>query len=310
MFDTLSSCKYCVFGFEVAPETGTKHIQGYVYFEHPCNWERIKKHLCTNPISGEVSGLPHFEAAKGTALQNRTYCTKEDSADPDFAGPRTWEDCAGSHTWEAHWEEYGDISTCPGRQGKRKDLDEWLQSTLNGTTLSSAVGSSDITWLGTFSKYTKAYDRIREAMATHRSQPPEIYWLYGATGTGKSRWANATYPSAYRYCKIGGKTVWWNGFDNHNEIIIDDIRADTFSFDYLLQLTDRYAFQGAIKGGDVKLNFNVMVITAPFHWKEMFANTVAECLMQLGRRITKTYKVVNWPEVPLEEITEYEITHA
>ena len=307
MFDSFSSCVYVIFGFEIAPQTGTKHIQAYCYFTNPTSYRRIKKFICTNPISGVESGAPHFIPAKGNATQNREYCIKKDSADPDFQGPRTWEDCAGEHTWPEHWEEYGDINGCPTQQGKRKDLESFTDAILNGTTVSTAVESKDLNWLGTFLKYPRGYDRIREAISTHRSQPPSIYWIYGETGTGKSRWAQHHYPSAYRYCKIGGQTVWWNGYDNHNEVIIDDVRADTFTFDYLLQLTDRYAFQGAIKGGDVKLNFNVMVFTAPFHWKDMYSNTVAECLHQLGRRITKTYKATDWPNVDLEQVDEYEI---
>ena len=300
-----------MFGFEVCPTTGTKHIQGYIYFQHPREWNGVKRFLCTNPISLEQSGSPRFEIARGTAIANREYCTKEDSADPDFAGPRAWSDCSGEYNWPAHWEEYGDINQCPIKgQGKRSDGIAFCEAVLSGTDVRSAATNKDMEFLSYFVKYPKGYDRLREAISVHRSQPPEIYWLFGATGTGKSRWAQASYPSAYRYCKIGGSTVWWDGYDNHNEVIVDDVRADTFSFDYLLQLTDRYPFQGAIKGGDVKLNFNVLVFTAPFHWKEMFANTVAECVNQLGRRVTKTYKVTDWPTVEMEEITEYELQHA
>jgi hypothetical protein len=86
MFDNFSSCVYVVFGFEIAPETGTKHIQAYIYFSNPTSFKRIKKYLCTNPITGVSSGSPYFAPAKGNAHQNRDYCTKKDSADPDYQG--------------------------------------------------------------------------------------------------------------------------------------------------------------------------------------------------------------------------------
>lgn len=77
---------YVIFGKETAPETGTKHLQGFSYFPNKATFGKIK------------SLLPkaHIEAMKGTALQAIEYCKKEG----DFV-------------------ELGE----PPAQGKRKDLD-------------------------------------------------------------------------------------------------------------------------------------------------------------------------------------------
>lgn len=56
---------YIVFGFEVG-EDGTPHIQGYVHFSNARHFKSVSKML----------PRAHIEVAKGSPIQNRTYCTK------------------------------------------------------------------------------------------------------------------------------------------------------------------------------------------------------------------------------------------
>ncbi len=60
-------CAYMIVGQEIAPDTGTPHIQGYV---------RLKLKVRHN---GMVQLLPraHITAAKGTDWQNHVYCSKD-----------------------------------------------------------------------------------------------------------------------------------------------------------------------------------------------------------------------------------------
>jgi hypothetical protein len=58
---------YKIVGREVAPTTGTKHLQCYFYFKSARNFAAVKEQL----------GCGHIEKAKGTAVQNRMYCSKE-----------------------------------------------------------------------------------------------------------------------------------------------------------------------------------------------------------------------------------------
>lgn len=59
--------RYLVFGREVAPTTGTPHLQGYVYYTNPRGFSRAKSDL--------PSGS-HIEVTKGSAQQNYDYCSK------------------------------------------------------------------------------------------------------------------------------------------------------------------------------------------------------------------------------------------
>ncbi len=74
--------RYYVFGREVGSE-GTPHLQGYVNFAVQVSFKKMK----------ELIPRAHFERAKGTAQQNRVYCTKDLDFDEfgeiPLAGKRT-----------------------------------------------------------------------------------------------------------------------------------------------------------------------------------------------------------------------------
>lgn len=59
-------CSYLIYGKEKAT-TGTNHLQGYVQLKKRTRFNTIKKYLKSY----------HIEDAKGSAEQNRAYCSKE-----------------------------------------------------------------------------------------------------------------------------------------------------------------------------------------------------------------------------------------
>ena len=61
--------KYAVFGFQVAPTTGTRHLQGYVSFTFQKNIAAVKRFMGCNHA--------HIEVAIGNSEENRIYCVKD-----------------------------------------------------------------------------------------------------------------------------------------------------------------------------------------------------------------------------------------
>lgn len=59
--------KYLIVGKESAPTTGQLHLQGYVSFNNPRSFLATRRRLPAGT---------HVEPAKGSAVQNRVYCTK------------------------------------------------------------------------------------------------------------------------------------------------------------------------------------------------------------------------------------------
>ena len=82
---------YAVVGREVGA-SGTPHLQGYIRFNTNQRFRAVR-----NRIRGA-----HVERARGTAQQNREYCTK----DGDF-------------------DEYGELPPGPGRRTDLEDFIKW-----------------------------------------------------------------------------------------------------------------------------------------------------------------------------------------
>lgn len=64
--------EYIVWQEEVAPDTGTPHLQGYVFF---CKKKRLSE-------LKSINSLVHWEVKRGSAEQARAYCMKAESRKP------------------------------------------------------------------------------------------------------------------------------------------------------------------------------------------------------------------------------------
>lgn len=94
-----------------------------------------------------------------------------------------------------------------------------------------------------------------------RNWKPTVYWLFGETNAGKTRWAHENFPDAW----ISGRNLkWWEGYDAHENVIIDDFREDFCSFHELLRILDRYEYRIEVKGSSRQLLAKNIIITSPF----------------------------------------------
>lgn len=65
--DFRDKVSYLVYGRETCPETGRKHLQGYVAFKNRQRMSAIKK----------MDGRSHFERMRGTSAEAADYCKKD-----------------------------------------------------------------------------------------------------------------------------------------------------------------------------------------------------------------------------------------
>ncbi len=194
------------------------------------------------------AGRGNWRVAKGNAEQNRVYCSKGG----DFL-------------------EFG---TCP-KQGARTDL-AIVREIIEGGSGVRAV--MDVVPTGAALRFA---EQLCKYFEPERDWKPYVIWLWGRTGLGKSRSAREAYPRAY---KFGSSGKWWDGYDAHDEVIIDDLRVDTFGFAYLLRLLDWGGFLVEIKGAMRQMRARVVVLTAPEHPERMFLG-IDDRVDQLMRRI-------------------------
>jgi len=133
---------------------------------------------------------------------------------------------------------------------------------------------------------------------TPRQAPPEVYWFWGPTGTGKTRTAFAACEaSGGAYFKMS-TNKWWDGYERHENVIIDDFRRDFSTFAELLRLLDRYPMTVEIKGGSVQFVAKRIYITTPKNIVDTWEGRTNEDIEQLRRRVTEERYFPGIPVVP------------
>lgn len=240
---------------EIGAESGAVHHQGYIYWAGKARFNAVIK-FCQALYAVKA----HIAPARGTAAENRTYCSKPDTAVP-----------------ETFWED----GVMP-EQGKRSDMEQIADKVKDGESLREIAQS----FPGQFMRYNKGIVAYQTLMNTEPRDPavaPTVYWLFGPTGVGKSKYAYETFPAAYSKMTTN---KWWDGYNGEKEVIMDDYRAGMVPFSELLKILDRYRHRVEIKGISCELSATVFVITTTSRPEVTWHSRTDEALGQLIRRIT------------------------
>ncbi len=247
---------YIVCGREVAPTTGTHHLQGYIYFRSLKSFGQCLHYLTSMGINRQ--GHPFIAIARGTAKQNRDYCTKSG--------------------------EFCERGVIPGKdQGKRTDLDAVYESVTSGKSMNELIEEHPTEMI----KYAKNIMLINNLInyQTQRTTRPRVYWFFGPTGSGKSRLANEIAKKCHSFYYKNPAHKWWDGYTQQECIVIDDYRRDFCTFAELLRLLDWYPYSVECKGGTLGLNSACIIFTSPKAPRATWENRSEEDLAQLTRRI-------------------------
>ena len=117
---------------------------------------------------------------------------------------------------------------------------------------------------------------------------PQIIYITGGTGKGKTYKAYKLALSNYPKEDIGKLTLKNNFFDVINEsakcFIIEEFRPSQITASDFLQLTDKYGYRANIKGGFVSLRPEMLIICSIKPPEEIYKDEVNQ---QFLRRITK-----------------------
>lgn len=251
----LLECTYIVYQLESGNEGNVPHFQGYVQFG-------TRKRLAT---LSTLLTRAHLSVARGSPHSNKIYCTKEDTR---TGGP---------------WER----GTITGGQGSRTDVNELREMVRLGSTDESIILAHTGLWL----RYRNSINAMRHVFAEPRNFKSEVRVYWGAPGVGKSRRANEEAPNSY-YLSISDKSqsVWWDGYNGHSNIIIDDFYG-WLPWSFLLRLCDRYPFQVQTKGGHVQFAAKLIIFTSNSHPKNWYTRIPNEDWTPFERRIDKIEEI-------------------
>nr|ALE29688.1 replication associated protein [Dragonfly larvae associated circular virus-3] len=225
-------CAYMIFGREVGAN-GTPHLQGFVYFPN------------AKTFNGAKAVLPagcHLEAAMGSVAQNVEYCSKDGDV-----------------------EERGERPLSAAEKGA-SEAQRWKDARLAAVSGDIADVPDDI--------YIRYYRTLKEISKDHMARPDGLdgvcgLWLYGAAGTGKSRYAQEQFPEDYM--KMTNK--WWDGYQGQDVVVMDDMDPDHACLrHHLKRWADRYPFIGETKGGAISIRPKKFVVTSQYSIEDMFKN--------------------------------------
>lgn len=178
----------------------------------------------------------HIEVAKGNPLENKDYCSKEG----DF-------------------KEFGTLPT----QGKRNDILEIKEQ------ITAGGGMDKIIEIASNYQSLKTAELLLKYKESKRNWKPHVVWIYGESGRGKTRHVYDECPDVYRKSNSTGK--WWEGYDAHENVLIDDLKDNSCQmYSTLLELLDRYDTRVESKGGSRQFLARKIYVTSISHPKDLF----------------------------------------
>lgn len=244
-------------------------------------------YVCCGKEVGE-GGTPHLQGY-GELKKRTRYNTVHTAI---FGGRAHCEERRGKQEAAiGYTQKDGDFEERGERraQGDRGDLDRVRVAAIDG-------GMRMVVRWGNLQQI-KVAEKFLEYNEQHRDWKPEVWWIWGETGVGKSRRAREICGDDVYVKNTGSK--WWSGYDAHEDVIIDDFRREWWTFEYLLALLDRYEMQIEVKGSQRQFLARRIIITCPWAPQHYFRGGF-EDEAQLLRRIDHIVEIV--PEVGVPEV--------
>lgn len=245
-----TNCQYAVIGKETAPTTGTKHLQIFIHL--------VKKMLGSAILGLDFFRTAHIEVARGTDAQNEAYCKKEGD---------WWQTGVSDIKKKRALDIINDYRTMTLEDFTNEHPNEAVHNLRNLEYLRSQLIRTTETWNGDLKE--------------------KNLWIWGAPGTGKSKWARNQMETRKIYLK--GPNKWWNGYQEgeHNMVLFEDFPEDgKYLAQYMKIWSDRYCFTAELKGSGTLINPGryFMIVTSNYSIDQVFQGIDAEALK---RRFTQ-----------------------
>nr|WPR18789.1 MAG: hypothetical protein [Chemarfal virus 283] len=223
-------CKYIVFGKEVAPTTGTPHLQGLVVFGNAKTQDQVRK---------VVKG--HITLCDGKVAAMAAYCKKG-----------------------GEWEEHGTAPLSQQKKGE-KEKERWDRARQLAVEGKVEEVDSDI-----YMRYYSTLKKIAvdHLITPPDLETLENRWICGPSGCGKSRGVRAEYPGAYNKDPktrwwdgyVGQETVVIDDLDVYDKAIGGDLK----------RWVDHYPFPAQMKGSSVSIRPKRVIVTSQYTPEEIW----------------------------------------
>lgn len=270
--------KYVVFGEEICPTTKRNHLQGYFELFNKQGKKTLLKDFEKHDVSmREMFIFPR----KGNQKQAVDYCKK---------GEQSHEEWEKNHEKGKNFGLNAKIHErgVPAKQGSRTDLDFIRTDALNN-------GMRQVTLTANAQQI-----RVAEKVLTY-NESPRVWgpgeslnntFIFGQSGCGKT----------FKAFELAGKDVylynpgimgkWWEGYDGHETVIIDDVRPEHFrSATEILTLLHEFPTRVEQKGGSRQLKAKKIILTSILSPEQFWEHFPNEPFIQFKRRLTEVIEI-------------------
>ncbi len=259
--DSKCTIKYVCYQLELCPTTKRAHIQGYVQLRNSVRYAG-----CQSALGWDNA---HVERKQGTIDQAISYTKKEESK---------------IGTWFEHGSK-------PLGRGKRSDLDRLSEDIHAGSGLRDIALNSTAAFIRYHRGIAAAINLLTPAPSREKIK---VFVLFGATGTGKSRWCHEHFPDAYWWPKSANGADYALGYDGRKRVTVLDDFHGGMRFTTLLRVLDRYPLYLNTQGNNAPYCGDLILITTNYpvsEWytyKDALSGRILRSLPALERRITNT----------------------
>jgi hypothetical protein len=223
---------------EVGGNTHTPHTHLYIALNSGMRFETLK-----NMFPGA-----HLEMCKGTSVQNRDYVFKQGKWENDEKGVTNIKD---TH------EEFGEMPQ--EVQGKRNDLEALYDMIKEGLS-NHEILEEDPMYIMNIEKIEKARQVVREEKYKSVYRNVGITYIYGVTGTGKSRgiMEKHGYENVFRVTNLLHP---FDGYNGEEAIVFEEFHGQ-YKMNDMLNWTDGYPLKLPARYNDRQACFTHVYITS------------------------------------------------
>lgn len=259
---------YFAYGREVCPTTGTHHLQAWAYSARAKRLTAWKKLFPT----------AHIEQMRGTFAQNDQYCSKQNALT-----------CFGEK---------------PMENGKKRCLETLVNEVISGAEAGKPLHEivCDTDQQATFVQYHNGISKLHAMKVTNKlarvdkNFAPEVFYVHGEPGSGKTRWVREQDPDVYDVPQ-DDSYKWKDGYCGQDAVLYDNVSVSNIkSPERLLKEIDRYFIQVQIKGGFTGWRPKRIYITSVYQLEHFAEQVGFSKPSEFIRRITQVKCMDSAPE--------------
>lgn len=239
---------YWIYGQEIAPTTGTPHLQCYLVGKKQITLPTMRRWFGTSDGNTYI-------VSNGTPQQNRTYCSKD-----------------------GKFQEWGELPPARHSAGGEATKKKWEDIAKNAKD-----GQMDVIYNEHPKEFVTNYRTLKQIGFDFQQIPENLKqpcgeWIYGESGVGKSFTARKENPNAF----IKPMNKWWDNYQKQDTIIIEDMSpAFAQSMEYFFKIwPDCYSFPAEIKNHTVQIRPKKIVVTSQYHPKQIWQGEALDAILR------------------------------